>query len=487
MSATGAGWVCSNVGNVSVTCTLPTLAAGATAGLVTVIVTAPPQPGSVTNTATVTSPTTDPDPTDNTSSSTTGVTASADLAITKTGPANVLSGSTVTYTLSVTNNGPSDAATLTVTDTLPAGITFVSANGTGWACSNVGNVSVTCTRAALAAGVAAPPITVVVTAPAANGTITNVADVTAATPDPDPTNNTSSLDTAVGPAADVSLTKTGPATAAPGSTVTYQLTVANAGPSDATAVSVTDTLPAGIVFVSATGTGWACTSTGNISVTCTRATIVAGATAPVVTVAVTAPMHAATLVDTATVSNAVLDPDLSNNTGTASTTVGAVADLSLVKTGPASVTAGGQVVYHLTVHNAGPDAAAGLSVVDSLPAGVTFVSAGGTGWACTNSGNVSVTCTRRDPGERHVGAGHHPRRHRADRGRVADQPRPGPGQHRRPGRRTTTPRRHRRPCCQPAAVGAGEAAGTVARCHTPAPTGSGWSSWACSCCCSGSA
>ena len=394
VSAAGTGWACSHAGNVSVTCTVAALAAGATAPVITVTVTAPAQAGSVTNTAAVTSAAPDPDPTNNTSSTTASVTASADLAITKTGPANVLSSSSISYVLTVTDNGPSDAAAVSVTDTLPAGVTFVSAAGTGWVCGNAGNVSVTCTRPSIAAGTTAPPISVVVTAPVVNGTLTNVADVSSATPDPDPTNDTASLSTDVGPAADVSITKTGPATAAPGSTVTYSLTVSNAGPSDATSVSVTDTLPAGVTFVSATGTGWACSSTGNVSVTCTRPTIVAGATAAVVTVAVAAPMHAATLTDTAIAANVVLDPDLGNNTATATTTVGAVADISLVKTGPPSVTVGGQVTYHLTVHNAGPDAAANLSVVDALPAGVTFVSATGTGWGCTHSGNVSVTCTR---------------------------------------------------------------------------------------------
>ena len=69
---------------------------------------------------------------------TTGVTASADLAIAKTGPATVVAGGGVSYQLVVTNNGPSDATSLSVIDTLPAGVVFVSATGTGWACSNAG-------------------------------------------------------------------------------------------------------------------------------------------------------------------------------------------------------------------------------------------------------------------------------------------------------------------------------------------------------------
>ena len=64
-----------------------------------------------------------------------------------------------------------------MTDTLPAGVTFVSASGTGWTCTNTGNVSVTCTRASLATGATAPMITVMVTAPTQAGSLTNTASV----------------------------------------------------------------------------------------------------------------------------------------------------------------------------------------------------------------------------------------------------------------------------------------------------------------------
>ena len=113
----------------------------------------------------------DPNPANNTATATTTVAAVADLAITKTGPATVVAGANVSYSLVVQNIGPSDAATLRVGDTLPAGVTFVSATGTGWACTNTGNVSVTCTRPTLATGTTAPTITVVVTGPAQGATL----------------------------------------------------------------------------------------------------------------------------------------------------------------------------------------------------------------------------------------------------------------------------------------------------------------------------
>ena len=92
-------------------------------------------------------------------------------------------------------------------DTLPTGVTFVSASGGGWACTNNANISVTCTRPTLAAGTPAPAITVVVTAPAQGGSITNSATVSAATPDPNLANNTSSVTTTVNASADLSMVR----------------------------------------------------------------------------------------------------------------------------------------------------------------------------------------------------------------------------------------------------------------------------------------
>ena len=394
VSATGTGWTCTNAGNISVTCTRPTLATGTTAPGITVVVTAPAQATALSNTATVSSTTTDPTPGNNTSTVATTVTASADLSIVKTGPVNVLVGADATYVLTVTNNGPSDAAAVSVTDTLPAGVTFVSAGGTGWTCTNTGNVSVTCTVPSLSTGVTAPAITIVVTAPGVISTLSNTASVTSTTSDPDPTNNTSTISTSVGPAADLAITKSGPASVVAGGAITYTLSVSNSGPSDAVGVSVVDTLPAGVTFVSAAGTGWTCTHVGNVSVTCTLGTLATGTTASGITVVVTAPGHSALLSNGATVSSTTLDINPANNSSTANTAVGALADLSLVKTGPATVHAGSNFSYHLVVKNAGPDAAALVTVTDTLPPGVTFVSARGSGWTCTHVGNVTVTCTR---------------------------------------------------------------------------------------------
>jgi uncharacterized repeat protein (TIGR01451 family) len=116
--------------------------------------------------------------------------------MTKIGPATVDAGDQVTYALSVTNHGPSAADTVSVVDTLPDGVAFVSAGGTGWTCTNAGDVSVTCTRQVLPVG-AAPDIAVVVTAPENASSIRNTARVSSLTPDPTPDNDAGAWRTTV--------------------------------------------------------------------------------------------------------------------------------------------------------------------------------------------------------------------------------------------------------------------------------------------------
>jgi uncharacterized repeat protein (TIGR01451 family) len=125
---------------------------------------------------------------------------SADLAILKSdSPDPVDIGDSLTYTLQVTNNGPDAASLVVVEDTLPAGVTFQSASGSGWSCGEAGGV-VTCTTATLAVGPAAP-ITILVTAPAVPGTLSNSATVSAATEDPWSDNDSDAETTSIGVAA----------------------------------------------------------------------------------------------------------------------------------------------------------------------------------------------------------------------------------------------------------------------------------------------
>ena len=119
--------------------------------------------------------------------------------------------------------------------------------------------------------------------------------------------------------ADLRITKTGaPAPATAGANLTYKLTVANAGPSTATAVKVTDTLPAGVALVSVTPSQGTCSF--GTTVICQLGSLTAGGAVASVTLVVK-PSAAGTLANSASVSSAVSDPNLANNTASLNTTV----------------------------------------------------------------------------------------------------------------------------------------------------------------------
>ena len=372
VSASGNGI---NSGGV-VNWTLGTLANGAVSN-VTVTVMAPAS-GSLTNIATAGSPTGDPNPTNNvTLPVITTVTPVADVGIGKTGPAGVLANSNVVYTISVTNFGPSSASGVVVTDALPAGVSFVSASGNG---INSGGV-VNWTLGTLTSGQVSN-VTVTVMAPA-SGSLTNIATAGSPTGDPNPTNNTSiPVITTVNPLADVGIGKTGPAGVLANSNVVYTISVTNFGPSSASGVVVTDALPAGVSFVSASGNG---INSGGV-VNWTLGTLTSGQVSNV-TVTVTAPTSG-TLTNIATASSPTGDPNSTNNvTLPVITTVTPVADVGIGKAGPASVLATSNLVYTISVTNFGPSSASGVVVTDALPVNVTFVSASGGG--ANNSGVVN--------------------------------------------------------------------------------------------------
>ncbi|MBA2543299.1 MAG: DUF11 domain-containing protein, partial [Deltaproteobacteria bacterium] len=390
ISAAGTGWTCSQAGGV-VSCTRSALAAGA-APAITISVTAPAQPTTVTNTASVDAATADPVAANNTAVTTTNVTASAELSIAVSdAPDPVTANAPLTYTIGIANAGPSTADSIVVTNTLPAGTTFVSASGAGWACSASGQV-VTCTRTSLGPGTA-PAITITATAPAEGGSITDTASVSAATADPVAGNNTASATTVVTASADLAIAiSDSPDPVTAGGTLTYTIDVTNLGPSTAATLSMANTLGSGVTFISAVGTGWTCSRAGQV-VTCGRPSLATGA-APAITITTTAPVNASSVVDTATISAATVDPVAANNSATATTTVTASADLTIaIADAPDPVAASGTLAYTLTVTNLGPSTATSVGVTNTLDPAVTFISASGVDWTCSEASGV-VSCTR---------------------------------------------------------------------------------------------
>jgi uncharacterized repeat protein (TIGR01451 family) len=109
-------------------------------------------------------------------------------------------GQQLTYTVSVANLGPDPAASLTITDPLPPGTTFVSCAAVPGTCSGpaVGtNGTVTADAGTLAAGATAQ-LTIVVRVTAGSGALVNTATASSSTPDPDSDNNHSTVVTSVG-------------------------------------------------------------------------------------------------------------------------------------------------------------------------------------------------------------------------------------------------------------------------------------------------
>jgi uncharacterized repeat protein (TIGR01451 family) len=197
-----------------------------------------------------------------------------DLAVTKSdSPDPVQAGNNLTYTVTVKNNGPGNATGVTMTDTLPADVSFVSANASQGSCT--GTSTVVCNLGSLAASASAT-VTLVVK-PTAAGTITNTASVTGSPTDPNTGNNSATEMTTVTPAADLAVTKSdSPDPVLVSDHLTYTVTVTNNGPSNATGVTMTDTLPASMSFVSATPSQGTCSGTS--TVTCTLGSLAASVT-----------------------------------------------------------------------------------------------------------------------------------------------------------------------------------------------------------------
>jgi len=169
----------------------------------------------------------------------------ADLSISKTHVADFNLGQPNDYNINVTNNGPDISAvteTITVTDTIPAGLTFNAATGTGWTCSFV-TPTLTCTTlTALAVGASLPTLAVNVTPTiAAVPSITNTATVASTMFDHIATNNTSS-DLTVVRQPEVTVLKSAAGPSGPADVMTYTVQVFNTGPTLITNVINTDVL-----------------------------------------------------------------------------------------------------------------------------------------------------------------------------------------------------------------------------------------------------
>jgi uncharacterized repeat protein (TIGR01451 family) len=212
-------------------------------------------------------------------------------------------------------------------------------------------------------------------------------------PDPNPANNTDDDGNhgRTGPSADGSLVKTwttaGPFAA--GQSVSYTLRVANAGPSTATNIDVTDT-PSNLTITSVSGSGC-------VALPCTIASLSPGADT---TIDVAATIDVAGGFDNAATSTAVEpDPNPANNTdddGNGGTVAGAPeVDLAITKTSSLDeLPVGEAFAFTLVIVNNGPDTATNVTLVDPLPTNFQLSSTTTTQGSCTGTTTVSAPSAR---------------------------------------------------------------------------------------------
>ena len=306
---------------------------------------------------------------------------------TPTGTGAVAQGSTVTYTLTPSHlGGQQPGGTITVTDTLGAGLSFAAPTaftaGSGWSCGTIGNV-LTCTRSGWNGGNFSNMPTIQVHAVANDlGTLENTAEIT--TPgDANFSNNISTVNINSSNEADIVATKSGPTYPVTlGEVFNYTLSARNNGPLAVIAgqtIRVTDTLPVGTVLASPpSGSGWNCADSDLSStppvINCTRlGPLAVGATAPTITVPVQV-TTAGTLQNfacTALEGPAVPVDNTANNCTSPISTLATTerADLAIVKTDDSNgdpIRTGDNLTYTLVVTNNGPDISTNVSVADNL-------------------------------------------------------------------------------------------------------------------------
>lgn len=379
-----AGWSCTT--GQTVTCSTAALPPGSAQFTIVAMTDPALPPQTITATASVTSTTGDPESGDNSVDISVIITEDLDVAVSLSdAPDPVLAGSDVTYTIDVTNNGPS-AGDVTLTVTPSPALTQVSFTGTGWACG-----SLTCTRTDMPPGTETLTLVAHVDPATPEGPITTDAQVAAN--DSVPANNSDSETTQVilTPSAELSITITdAPDPVQPSSPIVYTVTAANGGPEGAPAASITFTASANLTIDSITPpAGWSCAAN-----TCTSALFAAGSEA--FTVQATSPATPGAVATLqATITSGAIDTNPADDTATETTTVAQGAHVTGTKTASGTQSPGATITFTITLANDGltaqPDNP-GDELTDTLPSGLTLVDATATsGAAAANVGTNTVT------------------------------------------------------------------------------------------------
>jgi uncharacterized repeat protein (TIGR01451 family) len=399
----GPNFTCNAIAQtVSCTSNAP-IGAGASVTVVTVNVT-PLQSGLIINTA-VASGGGDDTPVNNVSppvSTDVGPAPIPDLAMGKSGPTSATVGVPFGYSLTLANVGTgATSGLITVTDTVPAGLSINSVvPGAQFGC-NINAQTVTCTSSnPLSAGSSGVLVATINVTPTQAGGVSNVATVSGGG-DNSPSNNTSPpVNTTVNaaPTPDLAIGKSGPATATVGVSFAYTLTLSNVGAAATSGtVTVTDVIPASLSVGSiVAGGGFGCGVAAQ-TVTCTSTAPISPATSGLVvaTINVT-PISAGSISNVGSVSGGGDNSPSNNVSPPVDTSVSATPtpDLAIAKTGPSTAMVGSAFSYSIAVSNIGNGATTGtVTVTDNVAASLVINSVlSGTGFACGANGQL-VTCT----------------------------------------------------------------------------------------------
>jgi uncharacterized repeat protein (TIGR01451 family) len=300
-----------------------------------------------------------------------------DLILTKDPDTAIISaGDPAGFTITVTNTGVPTSTGVTVSDTLPLGVTWsvdaISPGATFSITAGVLNVSFGNIPGGQSrfVHISGP------TDAADCGTITNSATVSSTNEDPNDLGNNTDTATITVNCPDVAIVKTADTgTISSGETAAFTITVSNIGAGTAHDVTVSDTLQAGIPWMTSTPGA----SITNGVLTDVIGTLAPGATAVIHVSGVTDATDCGTIPNTATVSASNEDADdLGNNSSTATITV-LCPDIHVAKTvgltgnsQTGTINAGDTAIFTITVSNAGPGTAFGVTVNDPLPAGATW-------------------------------------------------------------------------------------------------------------------
>ncbi len=315
-------------------------------------------------------------------------------------PAPASVGSSVAWTSTVTNRGPSRATGLAWQLVLPAGWSSIAVTDAGGGtCAVTGQVA-SCTRSSLASG--AQWTIVVAAVPGSAGSAHAVASIASTSSDPAAGNDTAALDLTVAaapsPNTDLAVTITdAPDPHALGAgAIGYSVRIANAGAVTATGVAVDITLPAtGAAFSGARASRGSCAAPVAGVVHCTIGGIAAGGSATIAVELV--PTTLGTTGIFATASSTSPDPSSANNTRFEQTTVATAGTADLRTSVTASTAApaiGDSVTFAVTVRNEGVITATGAVLQASIGSGLTLTGASVTSpaAACSTASGATIAC-----------------------------------------------------------------------------------------------